>query len=196
VERAAAAVRERHPRIAVLVCNAGIPGRHGFLDIDPERLVRLVETNYLGGVWCLRAFLPALEAARGADVVNVVSVAGGVAFPPSGPYSASKHAQLAFSRATAAELRPRGIRVHTVNPGFVETEGFPQRRALVNPLLRRAVIEPEAVARHVMRSLERGQGETYVPAWYRLFPLLQNLAPGLVGRFAGRSGYRSRAESN
>ena len=196
VERAAAAVRERHPRIGVLVCNAGIPGRYGFLDIEPERLVRLVETNYLGGVWCLRAFLPALEAAGGADVVNVVSVAGGVAFPPSGPYSASKHAQLAFSRATAAELRPRGIRVHTVNPGFVETEGFPQRRALASPFMRRMVIEPEDVARHVMRSLERGRGETYVPAWYRLFPLLQDLAPALVGRFAGRSGYRPPAKSN
>jgi uncharacterized protein len=196
VERVASVVREQHPRIAVLVCSAGIPGRHGFLDIEPERLVELVRTNYLGGVWCLRAFLPALEAAGGADVVNVVSVAGGVAFPPSGPYSASKHAQLAFSRATAAELRPRGIRVHTVNPGFVETEGFPQRSVLANAFLRRSVIEPEDVARHVMRSLGRGRGETYVPAWYRVFPLLQTLAPGLVGRFAARSGYRGHTDSN
>ena len=53
-----------------------------------------------------------------------------------------------------------------------------------------------SVARHVMRSLGRGRGETYVPAWYRLFPLLQDLAPGLVGRFAGRSGYRPPAKSN
>ena len=196
MNQTAAAVRERHPRIGVLVCNAGIPGRQGFLDIEPERLVELVRTNYLGGVWCLRAFLPALEAAGGADVVNVVSVAGGVAYPPSGPYSASKHAQLAFSRATAAELRRRGIRVHTVNPGFVETEGFPQRSVLANPLLRRSVIEPEDVARHVIRSLELGRGETYVPAWYRVFPLLQALVPGIVGRFAGKSGYRGRTASN
>jgi uncharacterized protein len=192
VERTAAAVTERHPRIALLVNNAGIPGRRSFLQIDPERLEQLVRTNYLGGVWCLRAFLPALEAAGGADVVNVVSVAGGVAFPPSGPYSASKHAQLAFSRATAAELRDRRIRVHTISPGFVETEGFPQRGVLANPLFRRAVIEPEDVARHVLRSLERGRGETFVPRWYRAFPLLQTLAPGLVARFAARPAYRDR----
>jgi len=196
VERTAAAVRERHPRIHVLVCNAGIPGRRSFLEIEPERLEQLVRTNYLSGVWCLRAFLPALEAGGGGDVVNVVSVAGGVAFAPSGPYSASKHAQLAFSRAVAAELGPRGIRVHTVNPGFVETEGFPQRNALASPLFRRVVIEPEDVARHVLRSLERGRGETYVPAWFRVFPLLQALAPGLVRRFAPRSAYRKRTESN
>ena len=190
VERTAAAIVERHPRIALLVCSAGIPGRSGFLDIEPERLEQLVRTNYLGGVWCLRAFLPALEAAGGADVVNVVSVAGVVAFPPSGPYSASKHAQLAFSRATAAELRRRGIRVHTVNPGFVETEGFPQRAVLSNPLFRRAVVEPEDVARHVVRSLERRRGETYVPGWYRAFGIVQALLPGLVGRVAARSRYR------
>jgi short-subunit dehydrogenase len=188
-------VRERHPRITVLVANAGIPGRHSFLHIEPERVEQLVRTNYLGGVWCLRAFLPALEAAAPAHVVNVVSVAGGVAFPPSGPYSASKHAQLAFSRATAAELRPRGIRVHTVNPGFVETEGFPQRTALRSRFFRRAVVDPQTVARHVARSLERGRGETYVPGWYRLFPILQTLAPGLVARLVGRSGYRDRTDS-
>ena len=122
--------------------------------------------------------------------MNVVSVAGVVAFPPSGPYSASKHAQLAFSRATAAELRRRGIRVHTVNPGFVETEGFPQRAVLSNPLFRRAVVEPEDVARHVVRSLERRRGETYVPGWYRAFGIVQALLPGLVGRVAARSRYR------
>ena len=189
-------MRERHPRIHVLVCNAGIPGRRSFLEVEPERLEQLVRTNYLSGVWCLRAFLPALEAAGRADVVNVVSVAGGVAFAPSGPYSASKHAQLAFSRAVAAELRPRGIRVHTVNPGFVETEGFPQRKALSSPLFRRLVIEPEVVARHVVRALESGPSETYVPAWFRVFPLVQALAPGLVRRFAPRSAYRKRTESN
>jgi short-subunit dehydrogenase len=189
VDRAAAAVLERHPRIALLVNNAGIPGRRGFLEIEPDRLEALVRTNYLGGVWCLRAFLPGLEAAGRADVVNVVSVAGTVAFPPSGPYSASKHAQLAFSRATAAELRPRGIRVHTVNPGFVETEGFPQRNVLSSPL-GRAVIEPQDVAAHVLRAIERDRAESFIPAWYRVFAIAQALAPGLIGRAAARSRYR------
>ena len=106
--------------------NAGVPARASFLEGDPEQIEAALRTNYLGGIWCLRTFLPALEAAGGADVVNVVSVAGTVALPGSGPYAASKHAQLAFSRATAAQLRGRRIRVHTVKPGFVETEGFPQ----------------------------------------------------------------------
>ena len=99
-----------------------------------------MRTNYLGSVWCLRAFLPGLEAAAPADIVNVVSVSGSVTFPPSGPYSASKFAQLAFSRSVAVQLRERGITVHTVKPGFAETEGFPQGR-LPAPV-RRIVIGP------------------------------------------------------
>jgi short-subunit dehydrogenase len=194
VERAAAAVTERHPAVHVLVNSAGIPGRGSFVELPAERIEQLVRTNYLGGVWCLRAFLPALEAGRPSDVVNIVSVAGTVAFGPSGPYSASKHAQLAFSRASTAQLRTRGVRVHTVNPGFVETEGFPQRTALRSPFFRRVVIEPEDVGRHVVRSLERGRRETFVPWWYRTFSIVQALAPGVVARAGGRSGYRPRRD--
>jgi uncharacterized protein len=190
VERVAARVIERHPRIQLLVNNAGIPGRAGFSAIDDERLEQVIRVNYLGSAWCLRAFLPALEAAGRADVVNIVSVAGTVAFAPSGPYSASKHAQLAFSRSTAAELRSRGIHVHTVNPGFVETEGFPQQTALRSALLRRLVVEPENIAEHVVKVIERDKRETFVPAIYRLAAVAQALAPGLVGRIASRSGYR------
>jgi uncharacterized protein len=192
VDRVAEAVRERHPRIHLLVNSAGIPGRTGFLGLEPDRIEQVIRTNYLGSVWCLRAFLPALEAAAPADVVNIVSVAGTVAFAPSGPYSASKHAALAFSRATEAELRGRGVRVHTVNPGFVETEGFPQRAVLASPLMRRAVVGPDVVARHVLRALDRNQREIFVPRWYRVFALAQAFAPGLVARASRRSGYRRR----
>jgi short-subunit dehydrogenase len=148
-------------------------------------------TNYLGGVWCLRAFLGALEAAApDAHVVNIVSVAGSVAFAPSGPYSAAKHAQLAFSRATAAELKPRGVHVHTISPGFVETEGFPQRAVLRSAFFRRVVIAPERVADAVADSVRHNHRERFVPRWYRVFALAQALAPGVVARVARRSGYR------
>ncbi len=190
VERVATKVMERHPQLQLLVNNAGIPGRAGFAKIDDERLERVIRVNYFGSVWCLRAFLPALEAAGRSDVVNIVSVAGTVAFAPSGPYSASKHAQLAFSRSAAAELRSRGIHVHTVNPGFVETEGFPQATALRSAFLRRLVIEPDDVAKHVLKVLERDKRETFVPSWYRAAAVAQALAPGLVARIASRSGYR------
>jgi uncharacterized protein len=187
VEHVAARILERHPSVHLLVNNAGVPARTNFLEGDPEAVMR---TNYLGGIWCLRAFLPGLEAAAPADVVNVVSIAGAVAFPPSGPYSASKHAQLAFSRATAAQLRSRGIRVHTVKPGFVETEGFPQSW-LPSPL-RRLVVGPRKIADHVVTSVERGRGETTVPRYYALASVLQVLFPNVLARLLSRSERSSK----
>jgi uncharacterized protein len=184
VDRVAARVLERHPQVHLLVNNAGVPARTSFLDGDPSSIENVIRTNYLGSVWCLRAFLPGLEAAAPSDVVNIVSVAGVAAFPPSGPYSASKHAQLAFSRATAPSLRRRGIRVHTVKPGFVETEGFPQ--AWLPRGSRRFVLGPEDIAQHVLRSIERGRGETTVPRYYALAGAVQALAPNVVARLLSR----------
>jgi short-subunit dehydrogenase len=174
------AVAAGHPRVNLLVNNAGIPARASFLDADLDQIERVMRTNYLGSVWTLRAFLPALEAAAPSDVVNIVSVAGSVALPTSGPYAASKHAQLAFSRATASQLRRRGIRVHTVKPGFVETEGFPQ--AWLHGLARRLVIRPDRVAAHVVDSLDHGRGETTVPRYYGVAAAAQALAPNVLSR--------------
>jgi NAD(P)-dependent dehydrogenase (short-subunit alcohol dehydrogenase family) len=185
VARAAAAITERHPRLSLLVNNAGAPGRGGFLQLRPERIEEVTRTNYLGGVWCLRAFLPALEAAAPSDVVNVVSVAGTVSAGSTGPYTASKHAQLAFSRSVAGELLPRGVRVHTILPGFVETEGFPQR-VRFGRALGSLVVGPELVAERVLAAVERDRREVFVPRWYRVAPLAQALAPRLVARLAAR----------
>jgi NAD(P)-dependent dehydrogenase (short-subunit alcohol dehydrogenase family) len=184
VEAVAARILERHPRIDLLVNNAGIPGRTRFLDGDPEVIERLIRINYLGNVWCLRAFLPGLRAAAPSDVVNIVSVSGVVAGPPSGPYSASKHAQLAFSRTVAAELRGEKIRVHTVKPGFTETEGFPQK--WLPQRVQRVVIGPEEVAAHVLRSLDEGKGETTVPWYYGPVAPLQDALPNVFTRVLSR----------
>lgn len=186
VERTARAVLERHPAVTLLVNNAGVAGRSDFVGAEPERIEAVLRTNYLGSVWCLRAFLPGLEAAPPSHVVNVVSIAGALAVPGSGPYSASKHAQLAFSRATSVSLRARGIRVHTVNPGLVETEGFPQRAALRSPWLRRVVIGPDEVAERILAAVRDDRTEIFVPGWYRALALAQALAPGTTARLAGR----------
>jgi uncharacterized protein len=191
VERVAGSVLTRHPEIHLLVNNAGMPARFSFTRIDTDRLEEVLRVNYFGGVWTLRAFLPGLEAAGRSDIVNIVSVAGTVAFAPAGPYSASKHAQLAFSRAITGELRGRGIHVHTVNPGFVETEGFPQATKLRSRVLRKLVVEPDDVARHVLKTIKRDKRETFVPRFYRIASVAQALVPGLVARLSARSGYRS-----
>jgi NAD(P)-dependent dehydrogenase (short-subunit alcohol dehydrogenase family) len=196
VEEVARRILERHPAVTLLVNNAGVPGRGSFLEVEPELIERVIAINYLGGVWCLRAFLPGLRAAAkdGAHVVNLVSVAGTVAFAPAGPYTAAKHAQLAFSRSTAALLRGTGIKVHTVLPGFVETEGFPQHSTLRSRLLRRFVLEADEVGTKIVDAVEKGKGEVTIPWFpYRLISIAQALLPGVFARFVSGSGYRQGA---
>jgi NAD(P)-dependent dehydrogenase (short-subunit alcohol dehydrogenase family) len=184
VEAVARRVLERHPRVDLLVNNAGLGARGDFLDAGPERIEQVMRVNYLGSVWTTLAFLPGLG--EGSHVVNVVSVAGMWAM---GPYSASKHAQLAFSRSLATELGPRGVKVHTVSPGFVETPGFPQRGRIPGPLYR-LVARPPLVVSRLLDAVDRDKREIVVPRWYRPAAWLQALAPGLVASATARTSRR------
>lgn len=181
VEATAVRVLERHPAIHLLVNNAGMPARDTFLEADPDLVERVLAVDYLGGVWCTRALLPALKAAHGAHVVNVVSIAGAIAFARSGPYIAAKHAQLAFSRCLRPALSPHRIAVHTVLPGFVQTEGFSQTALLRRRRARWLVTQPDRVADSIVHAVERGRAEVTVPWFpYRLAVAAHGIAPGLV----------------
>jgi len=197
VAAAAARVLARHPEIHLVVNNAGIPARRTLDEVDLDLVEEVARVNYLGGVWVTRALLPGLQLAAGAGgshVVNVVSIAGAVAFAPSGAYTAAKHAQLAFSRSLHATLRGSGIDVHTILPGYVQTEGFPQRSLLEHRLLKHIVAQPKDVAEAVVRSVERGRSEVVVP-WFPYRPaiVLYGIAPSLVSRLGARVVRTSRA---
>jgi NAD(P)-dependent dehydrogenase (short-subunit alcohol dehydrogenase family) len=106
-----------------------------------------------------------------------------------GPYSASKHAQLALSRSLAVELAPRGIRVHAVLPGFVETPGFPQRSRwprILHPL----IAHPPLVAQRLLDAVDRDRAEVIVPRWYRPAAWLQAIVPGPFATARARTSRR------
>jgi short-subunit dehydrogenase len=187
VESAAQAVLRARPTVSLLVGAAGVPGRRSALDTDVESARRVMEVNYLGLVAVTHGLWPGLVAARG-QVVNICSVAGTVALAKAAPYAASKHAAVAWSRSLAAAApRAVGVRVLTVNPGPVATAGFPQTALVAHPVLRRVVLTDVACAEAVLRALDAGRTEVFVPGWWRVVGVLQALAPGLVARVATRA---------
>ena len=128
---------------------------------------------------------------RRAHIVNVASVGGVVAFPAGAAYSASKHAQVAFSRSLGAALRSTGIEVHTILPGFVVTEGFPHPRFWESRLGRRFVVGPERVAGAIRDAIDKDKTQVVVPWFpYGLAPIAQALLPTLTGRVLAFDSYR------
>jgi short-subunit dehydrogenase len=197
VEALAARVLERHPSIHALINNAGMPARKQFADVDLDLVEEVTRVNYLGGVWLTRGLLPGLRPAAGAartHIVNVVSVAGAIAAAPAGAYGAAKHAQLAFSRSLQASLRGSGIAVHSILPGFVETDGFPQSALLERRFMRHIVVQPERVADTIARALGRRSSEVVVPWFpYRPATVLFGVAPGVMSKLGDRAVARSPA---
>jgi len=109
-------------RLDILVNNAGITADM-FLMLMPEAdWSRVLDTN-LNGVfrWCKAVTRPMLGARRGV-IINLASIAGLVGVMGQTNYAASKGALLAFTRALAAELGRKNIRVNAVVPGFIETD--------------------------------------------------------------------------
>lgn len=104
-----------------LVNNAGI-GSGMPLEFHPMAEIRqIMEVNFFGHVQVTQEFLPLLRKAKGARIVNIASIAGIVASPMMGAYSASKHAVEAFSASLRQELAPHGIKVSIIEPGIIKT---------------------------------------------------------------------------
>lgn len=107
-------------RIDVLVNNAGILGKGPLADLDIEEFDAVLNTNLRGVVLLTKAVVPHLLKTKGA-VVNVSSCAGIRPFAGALSYGVSKAALDQFTKIVALELAPQGVRVNSVNPGFVVT---------------------------------------------------------------------------
>ena len=123
VERGLAEARSQMGRIDVLINNAGVGYYAVMEEIRMEDLRQQLETNFFGAVRLIQRVLPEMRARRGGRIINVSSIAGKYAFPLFGPYSASKFALEAMSDALRMEVRPFGIPVVLIEPGFIPT-GF------------------------------------------------------------------------
>lgn len=107
-------------RIDVLICNAGITQRALFEEMDLSVFEKVMNVNFYGAVYGVRYALPHLLETRG-DIIAVSSINGYKATPARTAYSASKFAMQGFFDALRMELKPKGVHVLVVNPGFTAT---------------------------------------------------------------------------
>lgn len=108
--------------IDVLINNAGISQIKLFSDITDDDWRNVMGVNFDGTFFVTRAFLPDMINKKAGKIINVSSMWGEVGASCEVHYSASKAAQIGFTKALAKELAPSGITVNCITPGVIETE--------------------------------------------------------------------------
>ncbi|HVM27449.1 MAG TPA: SDR family oxidoreductase [Mycobacteriales bacterium] len=171
----------RFGQLDVLVNNAGVGYVGAVVDMDAGDVERIFATNSTAVVDLTRLVLPAMMERGDGDVVMLSSSAIWATLPPLTVYAASKRALDGFTEGLRREVKDAGVRVHSVNPGFVATE-FLSRAEHEHPDEGEAPTSPgtspQSVAEVVREELESGSGRTVaVPRVMELGRLLS--VPGV-----------------
>ena len=121
VKRLYEAFRDRHPRLDVLVNNAGISGpTKPVEEVTDDEWRRTLEVNVTAQFFMVREAVPMFRQAGGGAIINMSSVAGRLGMPLRAPYSTSKFAVCGFTEVLAVELGEIGVRVNSILPGLVD----------------------------------------------------------------------------
>ena len=122
VKRLFVETKNAYGKVDILVNNAGVYAFAPLDEITPEHFHKHFDLNVLGVLLASQEAVKLMNG-NGGSILNISSVVSRVAVPGSAVYSATKAALDSVSRILAQELGPRGIRVNSLNPGLVETEG-------------------------------------------------------------------------
>ncbi len=159
-ERAIAATVERYGRLDVLVNNAGISGRGMVEDTTVEDWERVMDVNAKGVFLGTRYAIPEMQKAGGGSIINISSQLGLVGTDNSSPqYQASKGAVRIFTKTTAIQYAPDGIRANSVHPGPIVTPMTEVRRA--DPATRELMLSRIPLARYG-QSIDVAYGVLYL----------------------------------
>lgn len=192
VRRMVKDVEDQLGPIDILVNNAGVGLACEIRELDLGRWRRVLEVNYFGTVHGIQAVLPGmLERGRG-HIVNVASANGLFPFPLEGAYASSKAAVVALSEVMHMELRSRGIDVTLLCPGLVRTRiledahfgALAPKRELLSTIMARRGVEPEVIARALLRGVRRKQFLVRTPFYVSLAHGFFKLFPGLYRALA------------
>jgi len=159
----------------IVIANAGVSV--GTLSECPEDLAafrRVMDTNVYGMAATFAPFIGAMVAAGGGQrrLVGIASVAGIRGLPGAEAYSASKAAAIAYLESLRLEMAPKGIKVVTIAPGYIETP-----MTAINPYPMPFLLPAEEAARRFARAVEKGCSYTVIPWQMGVVAKLLRLLP-------------------
>lgn len=177
-----------HPRVTLLVNNAGVALAGRFDQITLDDFDWVMRINLTAPVTLTHHLLPALLASPGSHVVNTSSLYGLISPAGQSAYATSKFALRGFSQTLGAELRDRGVGVTTVHPGGVRTRIAETARvaAAVSPeevqagqaLMARLLTYPaDRAAAEILRAVEHRRARLLIASSAKVLDLLARLLP-------------------
>ncbi len=186
-------VTAEHGRLDLIFNNAGIAVAGPVDELTPEHWNRVIDVNLRGVVHGTHAAYPVMLRQGSGHIVNTASLAGLIPAPMLAPYAATKHAVVGLSLSLRGEAAPRGVRVSVVCPGFVDTPildrvnvGLPQPASWSGQAPRERLpgrlYSPDALARDILRGVERNRAVIVAPASARVAWRMSRYAPRLSMR--------------
>jgi hypothetical protein len=189
---AAADFVDRHGAPDIVIANAGISaGTLTELAEDLAPFERILKVNVVGLFATFQPFIATMKAAGRGKLVGIASVAGIRGIQGSGGYSASKAAAIAYLEALRGEMKPHGIAVVSILPGYIRTPLTAKNRYPMPFML-----EADEAARRIRRVIDAGKSYAVVP-WQMAIvaKLLRALPNAAIDRaFAGKARKPRAAE--
>jgi short-subunit dehydrogenase len=204
--RVGQAVLAAHPRVRLLVNNAGVALGGRFDQVTLDEFTWVVDINFRAVVVLTHLLLPALKAEPGSHLVNVSSVFGIIAPGGQAAYASSKFAVRGFTEALRQELAVDGIGVTGVHPGGVRTRiaesarigsGVPEAQVADRGDWRKVLtMDPAKAAAVILAGVHKRRGRVLVGGSARVLDALARLAPASYPTILAWAVRRRRAARN
>ncbi len=191
LERAVADATRAFGNLDVVFANAGFGVVAPLKKLALADYRRQFETNVFGVLRTIYAALPELEKSRG-NLAIVGSVAGWISTPGASPYSMSKFALRALADSITQELKPTGIKVTLLSPGFVGSEirikdNYEKLHATAkDPIPPRMVVPTPVAVREILRAVARGKRECVITGHGKVIVAVQRFAPWMLRALTAR----------
>jgi short-subunit dehydrogenase len=185
-----------HAGVDVLVANAGLPGSGLLTSFSIEEIDRALAVNLRAPMVLARVLSEPMVARGSGHLVFMSSLAGKVGTPRSPVYSATKFGLRGFAQSLREDLRPSGVGVSAIFPGFVRDAGmFHDTGTKLPPGV--GTVSPQDVADAVVRAIERNRGEVDVaPVGLSAGAKAAGLAPDLAATVQRKLGGQRIAEDH